>query len=360
MASLGLFGKVTSSISPASPNYETFPLNLYGFFIDIGVNLVDDMFRGIYLHGGVKKALHQPDISQVLQRALKAGITDMLLTASCPADTLASIKLMKEYTKTSGIAMGTTMGLHPCQANLYSSESLQEMSSMLSGNGEDHGGRYLYALGEMGLDYDRLEYASKEAQLAAFEGQMATLPKLRPDLPLFLHMRSAASDFIRILSKHLKSTATVMPCVVHSFTDGPEVAQQLLKLHECVYLGFNGCSLRTEAGLQTARLVPLEQMLLESDAPWCSIKRTHACYPLLPSDLILSNNTNNINIDNEINNNSINLGDKKVRDALKGRNEPKETLKVAQVIAKIKGVSVEEVARVTYATSKRIFPLENT
>jgi TatD DNase family protein len=63
--------------------------------------------------------------------------------------------------------------------------------------------------------------------------------------------------------------------VVHSFDGSPAELRSLLELPS-LSVGINGCSLRTEANLQVAASVPLGRLLLETDAPWCDIRQTHA------------------------------------------------------------------------------------
>lgn len=61
--------------------------------LDIGANLVDDMFRGIYRG----KQVHAPDLRAVLERARKAGITDIMITASHAEDTCHAIRLIEQH-----------------------------------------------------------------------------------------------------------------------------------------------------------------------------------------------------------------------------------------------------------------------
>ena len=73
------------------------------------------------------------------------------------------------------------------------------------------------------------------------------------------------------------------PCVVHSFDGTAAEAADLLSLPG-VYIGINGCSLRSEASLEVVRTIPLDRLMLETDAPWCSIKNTHPGKPFVVTE----------------------------------------------------------------------------
>ena len=65
--------------------------------------------------------------------------------------------------------------------------------------------------------------------------------------------------------------------MVHSFTGTVEEAEALLDLHARVTIGINGCSLKTDRNLDAMAAVPLDRLLLETDAPWCAAVPRAAC-----------------------------------------------------------------------------------
>ncbi|KAG0047291.1 TatD DNase [Gryganskiella cystojenkinii] len=233
--------------------------------IDIGINLTDPMFRGNY-HG---KQAHPDDLDQVLVRAKRAGVERMIVTAGNLNDCKAALDLVKGHDD-----LFMTVGCHPTRCSEFEKHeggpegyfsALKEMFENPSAKGK------IVAVGECGLDYDRLHFCPKETQLKYFERQFDLAETTQ--LPMFLHDRNTGSDFGALISKNRSRFTNG---VVHSFTGTLEELQHYLDMG--LYIGINGCSLKTEDNLKAAASVPLDRLMLETDGPWCDIRPTHASH----------------------------------------------------------------------------------
>jgi TatD DNase family protein len=119
------------------------------------------------------------------------------------------------------------------------------------------------AVGETGLDYHR-NYSPREAQLAAFEKQLAIA--VDTGKPVFLHQRDAHEDFLALLKA---ARDRVPAAVVHCFTDTREALHDYLDL-DC-HIGITGwiCDERRGTHLrELVRDIPAGRLLLETDAPY--------------------------------------------------------------------------------------------
>jgi len=108
-------------------------------------------------------------------------------------------------------------------------------------------------------------------------------------------------------------------------------------------VGINGCSLKTEENLEVVKELPLEKLQIETDGPWCEIRPSHAGHKFL-SDMPPQPKA----VKKE----------KWVEGCMvKGRNEPAAIIQVAHVIAKVKGITVEDVCEAAWNNSIRMFGL---
>ncbi|XP_055604958.1 deoxyribonuclease TATDN1 isoform X2 [Uranotaenia lowii] len=280
------------------------------------------MFQGIY--NGTSK--HQPDLQNVLERGWAAGLQKIIVTCGTINDCDPAFDIINGNDR-----LYTTIGCHPTRCKEFESDPevyFQSLCNKIEENREK-----VVAIGECGLDYDRLQYCEKDVQKKYFEKQLDLAEKY--NLPLFLHCRNAHSDFIDILERNL--TKIPKRGVVHTFDGSLEYAKRLIELG--FYIGINGCSLKTEDNLSVVAQIPDDKIMVETDCPWCEIRPSHAGFKFVKTKFPL-----------------VKKKEKWDKDMLiAGRCEPAMILQVLEVLAGIKSKPIEELADEYYKNTVRMF-----
>lgn len=211
--------------------------------VDIGANLAHDSFDA--------------DRAEVIARARAAGVARMIVTGSSMQSSAAAVQLAQEDPD-----LFATVGVHPHHATELETECLPALAALAQQP-------RVVAVGECGLDFFR-DFSPRDRQEAAFRLQLELAAQAR--LPVFLHQRDAHERFIAILDE----CGADMPAgVAHCFTGGP--AELADYLDRGLYIGVTGwiCDERRGDALRAAaRYLPLDRVLIETDAPY-----------LLPRDL---------------------------------------------------------------------------
>lgn len=88
---------------------------------------------------------------------------------------------------------------------------------------------------------------------------------------MYLHSRNCAEDFVKILKLNRDKFSSG---VVHSYTGSEKELCELLEMD--LYIGINGCSLKTEENLEIVKKIPIDKIMFETDSPYCDIRKTHA------------------------------------------------------------------------------------
>lgn len=292
--------------------------------IDIGANLTDPMFRGVY-HSSRK---HHDDFNNMLIRSREYGIDRMIITGGSLEDSKSAIELANTSDQ-----LYCTVGCHPTRCNEFLDHPqdqggyLDELMNLALANNSK-----VVALGEFGLDYDRLHFCHKETQKIYFEKQLELIPILK--LPLFLHNRNSSEDFLEILERH-RENLKPKSGVVHSFDGSREDVDRILDLG--LYIGINGCSLKTEDNLEVLKRIPSDKLMIETDCPWCEIKQSHAGYKHVKSFLTKSKNATDPKL------------------CVKNRNEPMNLVQVLEVIAAVRDEDIETLSEQIYANTISVF-----
>jgi TatD DNase family protein len=206
--------------------------------VDIGANLAHDSF--------------DPDRESVLTRAREAGVAALVVTGSSLDDSDKAIALCRLHPD----MLRATAGVHPHHASGLREADAGRLSELLTDP-------MVVAAGECGLDYFR-NFSPPAQQRRAFELQLALAERARK--PLFLHQRDAHADFCAMLQAHPGAAARG---VLHCFTGGPSELDDCLALG--LSIGITGwiCDERRGQALrEAAPRVPLDRLMLETDAPY--------------------------------------------------------------------------------------------
>ncbi|HYI09442.1 MAG TPA: TatD family hydrolase [Thermoanaerobaculia bacterium] len=161
------------------------------------------------------------------------------------------------------------------------------------------------AIGECGLDYHYM-YSPRETQIAVFERHIALAKELGK--PIIVHNRESTADMEEVLSR------SGVPGILHSYTETLDVAKRLVGLG--YYISFSGIVTfkSAESLREAARGLPPDRVLIETDTPYL------APVPYRGRD-----------------------------------NEPAYVIKVAELLGKLWGMSLEEVAAQTTANFQSVF-----
>lgn len=248
--------------------------------------------------------LYQPNFDEdrpaAIARCLENGVSKLLLP-NIDVESIPRVLDMME--KWPDVCHGM-MGLHPCHVDENWESALEEITSVLDSRDD------FIAVGEIGMDlyWDKTHL---EAQKAAFKAQ-CSLAKSR-NLPIVIHVRDAWDELFQCMDEVHSSD---LRGVFHCFTGGPSEATRALE-YSGFMLGVGGVSTYKNGGLDKVLPdVSLENLILETDSPYLSPTPHRG-----------------------------------------KRNESSYIPIIAQRLADIKDVSLEEVARVTTANAERLFKI---
>ena len=180
-----------------------------------------------------------------LDAARAAGVTGMVAVGCDRPTSEASIAVAQ----TNG-DVWATVGLHPHDAG----QGVDTIVDLIGAPG-------VVAIGEAGLDY-YYDNSPRDTQRTAFASQIQLAHE--HDLPLVIHTRDAWADTFGVLDAEGMPNGTIFHC----FTGGPDEARRCLD--RGAHVSFSGIvTFKTATDLQAAaRLVPLDRMLIETDAPY--------------------------------------------------------------------------------------------
>jgi len=190
-------------------------------------------------------------LEETLAQTQRVNIERVITIAVSP-ENLATVRELSQVTPW----VYGTQGIHPHEAETYTDAVEDEIRAHAGDN-------KIVAVGEIGLDFF-YDNADREVQRDVFRRQLQIA--CDTDRPVVIHSREADEDTITIL-KEFENTLGRRG-VIHSFTSGPGLARYALDQGWC--LGFNGITTfnKAENVRDIVRMAPIEQILLETDAPF--------------------------------------------------------------------------------------------
>lgn len=239
----------------------------------------------------------EADLDGVVGRATSAGV-GLLVTISTRIRRFATIQAIAERYPNVYCSVGT----HPHYAHEELDVPVSEIIR-LSAHPK------VVAIGEAGLDY-HYDKSPREAQAQGFRLHIAAARET--GLPLVIHTREADADTIAILEEEMAKGA--FTAVLHCYTGGAELARRAVAMGH--YVSFSGVLTfkNSEALRAIATDTPLDRLLVETDAPYLS--------PV----------------------------------PMRGKiNEPAYVVHTATALAKVRGVSPAEIARITTENFHRLY-----
>ncbi len=191
------------------------------------------------------------DRAGVLRRAASAGVRRMI-TISTEVEKFANIVAIAESAEEIYCSVGT----HPSHAHEEREFSTLELAALAAHP-------KCVAIGETGLDY-HYDRAPRDLAHRVFRAHIGAARKT--GLPLVIHSRDADADMAAILREEM--AAGPFKALLHCFTSGPELAEAALALG--LSISFSGVvTFKNSQSLRDiAKTVPLEKMLVETDAPF--------------------------------------------------------------------------------------------
>ena len=246
-------------------------------------------------HAHMDDRAFDEDREALLSRLPEEGI-GLLMNPGCSLDSSrAACALARKYDY-----IYAAVGSHPDAAAEVCPEVLEQYRVLIRENPK------VKAIGEIGLDY-HYEDIPREIQKEAFRAQMALAAE--ENLPVIVHEREAHGDGMAIVREFPTVTG-----VFHCYSGSLEMARELVSLGW--YIGFTGVLTFKNArkALEVAAALPLERIVLETDCPYMA------------------------------------------PEPFRGkRNDPGRLYRMAQALAALRGLSEEEIQRVTLENGRRLY-----
>lgn len=235
------------------------------------------------------------DRTELIESLPGRGLSLMMNPGCNLASSEAAVRLAETYD-----FIYAAVGSHPDDAGNVNEELIERYRQLILAHPK------VKAIGEIGLDY-HYEDNPREVQQHAFRLQMELAREL--DLPVIIHEREAHEDGMRIIDEFPEVRG-----VFHCYSGSAEMAKELIR--RGYYVGFTGVLTFKNArrAVEVASSVPLERIVLETDCPYMS------------------------------------------PEPFRGkRNDPGRIYRMAERLAEIRGMAIEEVQQITLENGKKLY-----
>ena len=249
-------------------------------------------------HAHMNDPAFDADRDEILENLPANGVALMLNTGCSLASSRDCVAMAEKYPH-----IYASVGSHPDSADEVNDEVLAEYRKLCKLHPK------VRAIGEIGLDY-YYEDIPRDVQKKAFVAQMALAKEL--DMPVIVHERDAHQDGMDIVRQFPGVTG-----VFHCYSGSAEMARQLVNMGW--YIGFTGVLTFKNArkAIETAQSIPLDRIVIETDCPFMS------------------------------------------PEPFRGkRNDPTRVYRMAEKLAELRGISVEEAQRITFENGKRLYRID--
>jgi TatD DNase family protein len=243
-------------------------------------------------HSHIYYDKYKDDLSEVINRATANNICNIICVGVDIDSSKKSIKISEEYAM-----IYSTVGYHPHESKDAEKMYLDQLQDLLAHP-------KVVALGEIGLDY-YYNHSDHKTQIRVFREQLELAKTL--DIPVIIHNREADND----LYENLKDSG-ISKGVIHCYSSDIKYAQKIFDLG--LIISFTGIITFSDQLQKVVKEIPIENMMLETDSPYLT--------PIPHRGK---------------------------------RNEPYMVNFIAEKIADIKQMSIDEVASITTKTAKQFF-----
>src|SRR5580693_524495 len=193
------------------------------------------------------------DRDAMLERARAAGVSTLLAigTGPGPEKLAAALPFAEQHDR-----IYATVGIHPHEAQEDKPQHLDQLATLAKHP-------KVIAWGEIGLDYF-YDHSPRDAQERVFREQMALAAQAR--LPIIIHCRDAWADCLRLIEEVWRPTG--LGGILHCFTGTIEDARRGIDMGFLISFAGNSTYPKTQNLRDVAKALPLENILIETDAPY--------------------------------------------------------------------------------------------